>query len=147
MGRSGKTCACDCDVHETNKVDLVNALERLRAAVRQAPVCLVEVVATQGSAPRGPGAWMAVQAEGLIGTIGGGHLEWEATRLARAWLAQGLPGPVRSLRLALGPSLGQCCGGAVDLRPAQVSQHVRQGGFLADFHGDTEAGLCADAIG
>ena len=35
MGRSGKTCACDCDVHETNKVDLVNALERLQAAVRQ----------------------------------------------------------------------------------------------------------------
>lgn len=120
MGRSGKTCACDCDVHETNKVDLVNALERLRAAVRQAPVCLVEVVATQGSAPRGPGAWMAVQAEGLIGTIGGGHLEWEATRLARAWLTQGLPGPVRSLRLALGPSLGQCCGGAVDLRLTAV---------------------------
>ena len=48
----------------------MNALERLRGAVRQAPVCLVEVVATQGSAPRGPGAWMAVQAEGLIGTIG-----------------------------------------------------------------------------
>ena len=43
--------------------------------------------------------------------------------------------------------LGDHPGGAVDLRPAQLSQHVRQGGFLADFHRDTEAGLCADAIG
>lgn len=98
----------------------MNDWERLRSAAAQGNLCLVEVVATQGSAPRGPGAWMAVQAEGLIGTIGGGHLEWEATRQAREWLAQGLPGGVRILRLALGPSLGQCCGGAVDLRLTAV---------------------------
>ncbi|MGE8396852.1 MAG: XdhC family protein, partial [Comamonas sp.] len=47
-------------------------------AVAQGAVCLVEVTAIQGSAPRGPGAWMAVQTQELIGTIGGGHLEWEA---------------------------------------------------------------------
>lgn len=95
--------------------------ERLRTAVAQGAVCLVEVTAVQGSAPRGPGAWMAVQAQDLMGTIGGGHLEWEATRLARAWLQQGLEGESRTHRLALGPSLGQCCGGAVEIRMCALS--------------------------
>lgn len=59
---------------------------------------------------------MAVSAQTVIGTIGGGHLEWEALRLARDWLDQGLAGCARQHRLALGPSLGQCCGGAVEIR-------------------------------
>lgn len=99
----------------------MNDWERLREAVQTGPVCLVEVTAVQGSAPRGPGAWMAVSAQSLIGTIGGGHLEWEATRGARAWLHEGLPGEARSRRLALGPSLGQCCGGAVEIRLQALS--------------------------
>jgi xanthine dehydrogenase accessory factor len=44
----------------------------------------------------------------VLGTIGGGHLEWQAIRL-RALLAQG---GSASSAFALGPSLGQCCGGA-----------------------------------
>lgn len=94
----------------------VNDWECLQAALAQGPACWVEVVATQGSAPRGRGAWMAVQPQSLIGTIGGGHLEWEALRLARTWLQQGLEGGPRKHRLALGPSLGQCCGGAVEIQ-------------------------------
>ena len=99
----------------------MNDWERLRTAVAQDAVCLVEVIAVQGSAPRGPGAWMAVQAQDLIGTIGGGHLEWETIRLARAWIQQGMPGAVQTHRLALGPSLGQCCGGAVEIRMSALS--------------------------
>ena len=97
-----------------------NDWEGLRAWVVQGQVCLVEVAAVQGSAPRACGAWMAVSAQGVMGTIGGGHLEWEATRLAQQWLAQGLQGVPRSHRLALGPSLGQCCGGVVQLRLSAV---------------------------
>ena len=78
-----------------------NDWEALRAWVVQGQVCLVEVAAVQGSAPRACGAWMAVSAQGVMGTIGGGHLEWEATRLAQQWLAQGLQGVPRSHRLAL----------------------------------------------
>ncbi|OOG52098.1 xanthine dehydrogenase accessory protein XdhC [Polaromonas sp. C04] len=75
---------------------------------------LVSVASTKGSAPRERGAWMAVFAQDLIGTIGGGHLEFQAIDAARARLA-GAPGePV--LRFALGPSLGQCCGGVVHLQ-------------------------------
>ena len=80
-----------------------------------APACLVTVESTQGSVPREPGAWMAVFADQLVGTIGGGHLELQAITEARRRLAGGsvtAPGP---MRFALGPALGQCCGGVVHL--------------------------------
>ncbi|MDF1486653.1 xanthine dehydrogenase accessory protein XdhC [Ramlibacter sp. H39-3-26] len=76
---------------------------------------LVSVDATQGSAPRGAGAWMAVFGRGAAGTIGGGQLEYQAEAQARALLAGGaVAAEVR--RYPLGPSLGQCCGGVVHLR-------------------------------
>jgi xanthine dehydrogenase accessory factor len=73
----------------------------------------VRVVSHRGSVPREAGAWMAVFANDQVGTIGGGHLEWQATSVARARLA-GQFGE-QTLRFALGPSLGQCCGGEVVL--------------------------------
>lgn len=56
---------------------------------------------------------MAVFAERVVGTIGGGHLEFQAIAEARRRLA-GETGPAQR-RFALGPSLGQCCGGVVHL--------------------------------
>ena len=94
------------------------AWQRLLDGLARGPACLVEVESTQGSAPREPGAWMAVfsaEAGGaVVGTVGGGHLEWQALAAARAHLA-GIPGDALR-RFALGPSLGQCCGGVVHLR-------------------------------
>lgn len=84
------------------------------ARLGREPAVLVTVDATQGSVPREAGAWMAVFAQELVGTIGGGHVEFTAIEEARRRL-RGEPGePVR--RYALGPSLGQCCGGVVHLR-------------------------------
>jgi len=78
------------------------------------PAIVVEVVAARGSVPRGVGTRMLVGAGETLGTIGGGHLELKAIKLARAVLASG--GAQRSEQsFALGPSLGQCCGGAVTL--------------------------------
>jgi len=90
------------------------ALERLAGerAVR------VSVQATQGSVPRGPGTHMMVFARGEAGTIGGGHLEFQAFAHARRLLAGALE-PTR-LRQVLGPSLGQCCGGVVELALERV---------------------------
>lgn len=73
----------------------------------------------RGSVPREAGAWMAVFAQDQVGTIGGGHLEWQALSEARARLAGQTGEP--TLRYALGPSLGQCCGGEVLLRFDPVS--------------------------
>lgn len=94
-----------------NRADLLHGLAL-------EPAVLVTVVATQGSTPREAGAWMAVFADRLLGTIGGGHLEWEAVALARERLRQPHADAAlgQTRRLALGPSLGQCCGGAVELR-------------------------------
>jgi xanthine dehydrogenase accessory factor len=94
------------------------------------PAALVTVQRVQGSAPREEGAWMAVFADQVVNTLGGGHLEFSAIALARQWLAgagpaggaaprpgAGLPATAPfTRRIALGPSLGQCCGGAMELR-------------------------------
>jgi xanthine dehydrogenase accessory factor len=78
----------------------------------------VSVIRAEGSTPRETGAAMLVAPSGLTGTIGGGTLELEAIRLARAMLRPGAaPEPWRRdvHDFALGPSLGQCCGGATRL--------------------------------
>ena len=92
--------------------------ERLNALLQHEAGVLVRVAAAQGSVPRGPGTWMAVFAQTLVGTIGGGHLEHQAIASARAYLRSPgtpLPGPDNPLRVALGSTLGQCCGGVVFL--------------------------------
>lgn len=84
----------------------------LTAALR-APAVLVTVAIVEGSVPREPGAKMLVTADGFAGTIGGGHLEHRAIEIARGMLTEG--GAPRLERFALGPSLGQCCGGIAHL--------------------------------
>ena len=78
---------------------------------------VVEVQSHQGSVPREAGTRMLVAADEVVGTIGGGHLELRAIADAQELLrAPGGPPPGGVLqRIALGPSLGQCCGGAVEL--------------------------------
>jgi xanthine dehydrogenase accessory factor len=88
-------------------------LDTLRAWLAAEPAVLVSVRQTQGSVPREAGTWMAVFAGRVLGTIGGGHLEFEAIAHARVALAGGAFDAQR--RVALGPSLGQCCGGVVHL--------------------------------
>ena len=69
--------------------------------------------------PRETGAWMLVFEEGSEGTVGGGHLELQAVEAARRMMAEGKDGS--ALRQVLGPSLGQCCGGVVELKLERVS--------------------------
>jgi hypothetical protein len=58
-------------------------LQRLAAGA----LVRIVVAKVQGSGPRDAGAWMAVTADALIGTIGGGKLEFDAVADARALLA------------------------------------------------------------
>ncbi len=76
------------------------------------PTARILIARHEGSAPREAGTAMLVCASGQSGTIGGGALEWEAVKSARALLPGASP-MVR--RILLGPALGQCCGGAVTL--------------------------------
>jgi xanthine dehydrogenase accessory factor len=83
-------------------------------ALQRGPAALVTILATEGSAPRGPGARMVVTETGLAGTIGGGALEHQSAAQARAILGDP-PGSWRVQDYPLGPLLGQCCGGRVRL--------------------------------
>jgi xanthine dehydrogenase accessory factor len=82
---------------------------------RHPAVVRVTVIALRGSAPREAGATMLVDTLGTVGSIGGGQLEWQATLAARELLCTRDAAPVRIADLILGPDLGQCCGGRVEL--------------------------------
>lgn len=97
----------------------MDELSELQARLQRDDAILVVVDRVEGSGPREPGAWMAVFAQGQVGTIGGGQLEWQLQAHARSVLAGALPLQVTH-RCALGPSLGQCCGGVVHLRCERV---------------------------
>ncbi|MFZ6672975.1 xanthine dehydrogenase accessory protein XdhC [Undibacterium sp. Xuan67W] len=101
--------------------DCLTGLQALPAS-RQA--VLVTIIRSHGSTPRGEGTRMLVNATSQYGTIGGGHLEWKALAIARLWLkeAPGQTTSPRYERLALGPSLGQCCGGALELQFDRLDQ-------------------------
>jgi len=90
-------------------------LAALRQLLLHEPAILVRVYAVQGSGPREVGAWMAVGGAELIGTIGGGRLEFDAIAQAQALLLRPAAKPMHLQRYPLGPSLGQCCGGVVTL--------------------------------
>ena len=81
----------------------------------------VTVVSTQGSAPREAGTWMAVFAKNLVGTIGGGHVEFEASKQAREFLSRRDDLEPFEQRYVLGTNLGQCCGGVMTLRYEKYS--------------------------
>ena len=90
-----------------------DALSRLA----QEPAVWVSVDRSQGSVPREAGTWMAVFATAVVGTIGGGQVEFEAIAEARRRLPGTAPEATTPVqRYALGPSLGQCCGGVMYLR-------------------------------
>lgn len=73
----------------------------------------VSIIQTAGSAPREAGTQMLVYPDRIVGTIGGGALEWDAMQRARRMLATA--GADFTETVALGPALGQCCGGSVKM--------------------------------
>jgi xanthine dehydrogenase accessory factor len=85
--------------------------------------CVVVTVAgVRGSAPRETGAKMIVTGKETIGSIGGGQLEYQCTRLAFEQL-QEKDGSEQRLqrRFPLGTNCGQCCGGVVDIMFERVA--------------------------
>lgn len=116
--------------------------EWLQAALR-APAVLVTVAIVEGSVPREPGAKMLVTADGCAGTIGGGHLEHRATGIARRMLTEGAA--PRLERFALGPGLGQCCGGIAHLA-FEIADRDQLALLDARRHVDTIRVLALDVV-
>ena len=98
----------------------------LEARQRRETAVVITVASTGGSVPREAGTRMIVTASGAHGSIGGGHLEFKAIDIARGMLSTEFavdnPGTIRQAdgpralhRFPLGATLGQCCGGVVNL--------------------------------
>jgi xanthine dehydrogenase accessory factor len=98
---------------------------------------------------------MLVSRDQVCGTIGGGHLELRAIQQARAWLdttagaaadAADAADFVHEQTYALGPSLGQCCGGSVTLRFTRLTPATLRGWpapqarFVLHLHGAGHVG-------
>lgn len=101
-------------------------------------VAMASVIGMQGSTPRETGARVVALPDGsFFGTIGGGTLEWRALADLQALLARPGGKPFQTRSVALGPDLGQCCGGRVDLAyelfdPAQRETVARLAAFEAE---------------
>jgi xanthine dehydrogenase accessory factor len=120
----------------------IDELTDLAAAGERA--VLVTVAGIRGSAPREIGAKMIVTATETIGTIGGGQLEFQSTRIA----VEMLDDQQTTLRsFPLGSSMGQCCGGVVEILFEPIadgmSSWLRD---LAALHGQREPAIIATRI-
>ncbi|MGI9350731.1 MAG: xanthine dehydrogenase accessory protein XdhC [Rhizobiaceae bacterium] len=85
------------------------------------PFSLVEVKSIHGSTPRDEGTWMLVGFDNIFRTIGGGQLEKMAIGEARNLLNAVKPEALE-IRIPLGPHIGQCCGGTVNLQISVLDQ-------------------------
>ncbi|MDH3430871.1 MAG: xanthine dehydrogenase accessory protein XdhC [Gammaproteobacteria bacterium] len=113
----------------------IDELSDLTAAGRR--VVLVTVAGIRGSAPREVGAKMIVTADATIGTIGGGQLEYQCTRIACGMIGGDEIPELR--KFPLGASMGQCCGGVVDILFEPIASGLP--GWLRDLralHGQRE---------
>jgi xanthine dehydrogenase accessory factor len=110
------------------------------------PCILITVAETRGSVPREAGAKMVVTEDAADGTIGGGQLEYEALHAAREMLAGNVTAQLR--RFGLGPSLGQCCGGAAKVLFERITDPAE--GWLTalmEWIGHGEPAVLVSAIG
>lgn len=74
---------------------------------------LVTIARIRGSAPRETGAKMIVTQTETVGTIGGGQLEYQCTRIAVGMLNDEEGASLQTF--TLGSDMGQCCGGVIDV--------------------------------
>lgn len=95
------------------------------------PTAIVaELISVRGSSPRAQGTFMVIAPDALVGTIGGGALEYMVIARARQAMRDGLPPDV--MDVPLGPEIGQCCGGrvTVSLRVVTPEEAQRLAGRL-----------------
>jgi xanthine dehydrogenase accessory factor len=100
------------------------------AANPDAIVC--ELTSVRGSSPREQGTFMLVGRTDLFGTIGGGALEYMVIEHARRLIANGQA--EEAMDVPLGPEIGQCCGGRVEvvLRYANAASRTRLAAMVTE---------------
>jgi xanthine dehydrogenase accessory factor len=118
----------------------MKVLEAALAAMKAGEAAaLCTVVGVEGSAPRARSARMLVWADGeIVGTIGGGELEYRAIELALEAIRLGRP---QRLSVHLTRDLGMCCGGAMEVYVEPLSSVERVHVFGAGHVGTATARL------
>ena len=116
---------------------MTNCISFLREAKQRNETAIVVTVAeTKGSVPRDTGTKMFVTASNVFGTIGGGHLEFQAIDIARNMILETSARVMH--RFVLGATLGQCCGGVMNLAFEVVAEEAEWTESVAvpapDFH-------------
>lgn len=71
------------------------------------------IVRTIGSSPRNSDTEMFISETDTLGTIGGGQLEYLVINHSKKMLAENIKKDI--LKISLGPEIGQCCGGKVEV--------------------------------
>lgn len=71
------------------------------------------IVRTIGSSPRNSDTEMFISETDTLGTIGGGQLEYLVINHSKKMLAENIKKD--NLKISLGPEIGQCCGGKVEV--------------------------------
>ena len=74
-----------------------------------------KLISTEGSVPRNSGTFMLITSKYLFGSIGGGQLEYTIIEKAKKILKENISEKNQILNIPLGPSIGQCCGGYVQV--------------------------------
>ncbi len=111
---------------------MTNRTAEIAGFLSQEPDAIVcELTGVQGSSPREQGTFMLVGKTSLFGTIGGGALEYMVIDHARRLISSGRA--AEQMHVPLGPEIGQCCGGRVDvsLRRADADSRSRLSAIVA----------------
>jgi xanthine dehydrogenase accessory factor len=103
----------------------MRSIEVRRFLVSHSDAIVAELTAVRGSSPRAAGTFMVIAPDALIGTIGGGALEYMVIARARHALRDGVP--PGELDVPLGPEIGQCCGGRVNVTLTVLTAELAAG--------------------
>ena len=76
-------------------------------------VIQASIVRTIGSSPRNSDTEMFISETDTLGTIGGGQLEYLVINHSKKMIAENIKKDI--LKISLGPEIGQCCGGKVEV--------------------------------
>ena len=80
------------------------------------PLIKAKLISTEGSVPRNKGTFMLISSKYIFGSIGGGQLEFEIINISKKILKQKKIFIDKIFSIPLGPSIGQCCGGYVQVK-------------------------------
>ena len=96
-------------------------IEKINKAINfNYPLIKAKLVSTEGSVPRNKGTFMLISSKIIFGSIGGGQLEFNIINKSREILKQKKIFKEEIVNIPLGPSIGQCCGGYVQVK---ISKH------------------------